>query len=410
MSSPTLFRPSAILGCLLGMVSIGLLLATYGPVISTFQSHFGVSESIAGLGLAFQSGAAVLGILAAPVVLPRLGNRLTMQLALGLMVIGSIGLALAPTWPLFLAAATVAGFGLGGIDVLITQLLIMGTGKRGPALVNVAHGCFGIGTVISPAVLSVIGVGSYPYVFLAAGLAVFVALLTMRGLQPRPTPVDAEAASEERHDAPRKTKLRLGFGPAIITAFVALYVTHFGVQSGIGSWEPSFLQGHGVSADSAAMATSGYWLAMVVGRFAAAALTRVIAIPALVIASCVGMAASLLLALHPDFGILAFALCGFFIGPIFPNGLTWLAGTEHATGHRFAWVVAGSMIGQALTPWLVGVQIERNGVAVLPGTLFVVAAIAILASVAIALMRRAEKAAGRDLDSVPKSRPAAAGD
>lgn len=401
MSSPTLFRPTAIVGSLLAMVSIGLLLATYGPVISTFQVKFGVSESTAGLGLAFQSGAAVLGILAAPVVLPRIGNRATMQVSLALMMIGSVGLAIAPTWPLFLTAATVAGFGLGGCDVLITQLLIMGTGKRGPALVNVAHGCFGIGTVISPAILAIIGVDAYKYVFLAAGLAVFLGLLTMRGLQPRPTPVDAEPTREPAPaSSVSRNQPRLGrsLGPAIIAAFVVLYIAHFGVQSGIGSWEPSYLQGAGITTDTAALATSGYWLALVVGRFAAAALTRWIAIPKLVIFSCIGMAASLLLALHPDLGILAFTLCGFFIGPIFPNGLTWLAGTGHATGHRFAWVVAGSMIGQALTPWLVGVQVERNGVAVLPGTLFVVAAIAILSSVAIALLLRREKAAGRDLE------------
>lgn len=388
MYPPKLFRPVAIAGAMTTMVAIGLMLAAYGPAISVFQERFGISESAAGTGLTFQSFAAVAGILAAPHLLPRLGNRLTMQLCLALMLFGTVVLALAPNWPVVLVSATIAGLGYGGCDLLVTQLLIFGTGERGPALMNFAHGCFGVGTVISPAILAVIGVEHYPVVFLAAGVTVLFALWSMRGLSPSPTPVDRSPAGT----GPRPRRRVSLSGIFVVTMFIVLYLTHFGVQTGVGSWEPTFLIGQGSTPMDASLATSGYWLFMVAGRFLAAGLTRFLSLATLVIASCVGVAATLLmLTLNPATAVWAFMLVGFFIGPIFPNGLTWLSTTGHASGHRFAWVVAGSMVGQALTPWLIGLRIESDGSQVLPVTLFSVSIVALLATAAIAVQQRVKR-------------------
>lgn len=390
MVARSMLRPASIVACMLAMAAIGLLVATYGPAISAFKAGFGIDDAQAGGGLALQSAAVVVGVLTGSLVLRQVGNRHTMHLALGLMGVGALGLALAPSWPMLLAAAVVAGLGIGGCDPFITQLLILGAGTRGPALVNVAHGFFGIGTVLSPAVLSVIGTDRYGMVFAVAAGACAIALLGTRRLDQRPTPADARtatgpaAAPAAPTQARPDVRARRPFAGLVLAGFVALFVMHFGVQFGIGTWEPTYLESLSFSASAAALATSGFWLAMVLGRFIAAFLTRSIAIPALVIISCVGVAVSLALAMEESFAVSAFVLCGFFIGPIFPNALTWLATTGLAHGHRFAWLLAGSKVTNAVVPWLLGIFIGARGAQVVPPTLLVIAVGAVLASLALA--------------------------
>lgn len=357
------------------MSMIGALIAGYGPAIAGFKDRFGLSDAEAGAGLALQSIGAVAGVLAAPFVMRWLGNRAAMAASLGLVTFGAAAVSLAPSWQFLLASAGVTGLGVGGIDLLVSQLLIVGTGEKGPALVNLAHAFFGIGTVVSPALIAIVGSGRYPLIFGGIAMCGLAALLTMRGLAARPTPMDG--ARGAARGLARSSPIT---GAILLAGFIVLYIAHFGVQSGIGNWEPTYLIALGHEQSLAVWATSGFWLFMVIGRFFAAALTRYVSIPVIVTAGCAGLAAALGLATLDGTAVWAFALCGFFIGPIFPNGLTWLAQSGYALGPSFAYVIAASMVGMALAPWLVGLHIESRGPQVLPATMLTIAAVALLMS------------------------------
>lgn len=381
MSQPGLFNRAAIVGSMLAMVSIGALIASYGPAIAGFKTRFGLTDADAGAGLALQSVGAVVGVAAAPWVLRKFGNRTAMSIALVLITIGATAIAFAPAWSVLLVAATTAGLGVGAIDLLVSQLLITGTGERGPALMNLAHAFFGIGTVASPALTAAVGSDSYMVVFVLFAVCSLAALLTMPGLKSRPTPMDTTPLTSA--GATRPTRW---IGVLLLSGFIILYIAHFGVQSGIGNWEPTYLTATGIGQSTAVWATSGFWMAMVSGRFVAAGLTRHIAIPQLVTLSCIGMTVALAIAHFEGTAIWAFLLCGFFIGPIFPNGLTWLAHSGYGRGPSFAYVIAASMVGMAVAPWAIGVHIEYAGTQVLPFTLLAIALIALAVSVALAVL------------------------
>lgn len=384
MEQRLLFSPMAILGALLAMMAIGALTAVYGPAIAGFKTQFAINDAHAGAGLAVQSLGAVIGVLSAPKIMRTCGNRIAMALSLILVALGSLAVVIAPSWLLLLSSAAVIGLGLGGVDLMVTQLLIFGAGSRGPLLVNVAHGLFGLGTVAAPGLIAIIGARTYWVAFLAIGIAVLGSLGTMAGLAPRPTPVDRS------HGRNRAAKAKRG-GFLVLGGFVVLYVTHFGVQSGIGNWEPTYLVGLGYAESKAALAASGFWLAMVAGRFIAAFLTQRVRIPVIVILSCAGMVLSLIPAFSNTLVIWALLACGFFIGPIFPNGLTWLALSGHGDGERFAYVMAASMLGMAVTPWAMGMAIDHAGLQVVPVVLSGIAAVAMLAAV---ILYRSTGAAG----------------
>ncbi|WP_301154954.1 MFS transporter [Mycolicibacterium fortuitum] len=379
-----LFSRSATSGACAAMVAVGGLLAAYGPAIPELKNQFGLSDATAGSGLAVQSVGAVVGVLAAQPVLHRRGNRFAVASSLLLIIIGSGLIAGAPTWSLTLTGAVVAGLGLGGCDALITQLLLIGYGERGPALVNVAHACFGIGTVVAPAVLAGIGPENYRLVFAGVAMLGFAAAATMRGLAPRPTPADAAESTPATAASAAPRLVVVG----VVGGLLVLYIAHFAVQSGIGSWEPTRLHELGHSSTIAGLATSGYWLAMVVGRFAVAPIAQRVAPSAVVIVSAVGMAAAVTLAFHAPATIWAYLLAGLFIGPIFPNGLNWLITTGYAQGSTFAYVIAGAMAGAVICPPLLGALIGSHGTDALAPTLLVGSLITVAAAVIVWIAAR----------------------
>ncbi|WP_223267662.1 MFS transporter [Streptosporangium nondiastaticum] len=374
-----LFTRTAVVASCLGMVIIGALIALYGPVVPALRDKFSLSEPTAGLALAAQSLGAVVGVLGFHSVHRRIGNRALLISSYLTMLAGTVTFGLSGTWSLMLGAAVVMGLGLGGVDFAISRLFLIGLGARGPALLNVAHGCFGLGTVLAPAVIAVTGPERYGATFITIGLLTLIPLACVRGVRARPTPAElAEAAPAPAHRSG-------GRGLAVVLAgFVAVYMLHFAVQSGIGNWEPTHLHALGRSMTGATVATSAYWLAMTVGRFLVAPLARRWSPAAIVTGACALMTLSVLLVPVPGLAPWAYAAAGLCIGPIFPNGLNWLNRSAPASGNAMAYVIAAAMLGSVAFPPALGAVIEEYDVGALPLTLAVLCLATLAISAALA--------------------------
>lgn len=383
-----LLTTKAVIGSCAAMVAVGGLLAVYGSAVVEFENRFGLDPAAAGTSIAIQGAGAVIGVLAAQPVLRRRGNRFTMRTALALIVVGCLVVAVSTSWPLTLSGAAVAGLGLGGCDALVTQLLVFGQGRRGPFLVNVAHGCFGLGTVLAPVAIAVVGAGGSPVVFVGIAVIAVAAAVAMAGVAPRPTPADPPQARQADQRTPRTG--------IVVVAFLVLYIVHFGVQSGVGIWGPTRLLELGYSTVAASLVISGYWSAMVIGRFAVAPIASRVPSWALVTVSCVGMTVATGLSFHEPMAPWAYVAAGACIGPIFPNGLTWLARTGHAQGSAFAYVIAAAMAGAAVFPPLLGLIVGGFGAGALAVALMAMSTLAVAAcAVILAGTRRSEGARSR---------------
>ncbi|MFD9826408.1 MFS transporter [Tsukamurella tyrosinosolvens] len=369
---------------------IGLLMSVYGPIVTVLQGRFELSAAAVGAALGTQSFTAVIGVLIAQPFLSARGNRQTIMAAMALIVAGGVIIATAPTWPLLLTGTAVAGLGFGGVDSMITQLILIGSGVKGPARANIAHAWFGIGTVAGPGLVYLVGPENYPWIFAGAATLMILALLSATRLEPRPTPAEVTTAVHPEDSAPlRKPALFV----IVIAVFFALYLTHFAVQAGIGNWSPTVLQDQsGLEAPTATLFVTGFWAAMVLGRFAAAALAHRVAAGTLVTISSLGLAASLAVTLLPAAAPWAYVIAGLFLGPIFPTGMAWLTHSGYGRGNSFAYVIAGSMLGMAFAPSLVGWIIENQGSQSAPFVLLIIAVLVLASSAAlVALLARARR-------------------
>ncbi|MEU6260911.1 MFS transporter [Streptomyces sp. NPDC047043] len=370
-------RPAAVASCL-GFVLIGMLQALYGPAVPGLREEFGLSPTGAGLGLSLHFTGGVAGVLAFNAIHSRISNRALLAASYGLMALGGAGFALAPNWPLALAAAFLGGLGFGGIDYGLNQLFAVGFGNRSTAMLNVLNAHFGIGAVLGPAVVAWLGPDEYAYAFgICAVLAAVLVPLGSSGVRTRPVEPPDE-----------KTAGSLGL-PRILVGFLVLYILNVGVEAGVGGWEPTHLETVGYSATVAASATSLYWLMMTAGRFLVVPITLKYSPERILTICAAGMTVCLLLARVKGVAPVAYAGVGLFIAPVFPTGLPWLNRALPQARRAGAWVIAASMIGGVAAPPLLGAGIEASGIHAVPWLLTALSAASLAATVwLIQLTRR----------------------
>ena len=371
--TPRVFSTTATVAACAGFVLLGALQAYYGPSIPALRSRFGLAPSGAGLALSMFFGGAVAGVLIGGTLHRRLRNGRLLLISFLLMAVGSLGFALASSWTLALAASLVLGFGAGGIDYGLNQMFSTGFGRRSPAMLSILNAHYGVGAIAGPLLISLLGGHNYPYAF--AGTAV---LLVAVGLVLR-TVGDGESAHDvaEKSAASNTTRIVL----PIIVAFLALYALQVAVETGVGAWEPTYLQLFGRGAQYAANATSAYWLMLTVGRFLVAPMTLRWSEPTIVCVSCLGTTVCLALAAVPSLAPYALAGVGLFNAPVFPAGLPWL--NRAASGVRWATtaaVLAANIGGVAAGP-LLGLAIEVFGGGSVPWTLTVTSSLCVFLAI-----------------------------
>jgi fucose permease len=450
--SPRLFGTAATIAAFCGFVLLGALQAYYGPAIPALRSKFGVAPSGAGLALSMYFGGAVTGVLVGGFVHRHTRNSRLLISSFLVMGLGALGFALAPAWPVALAASLVSGFGAGGMDYGLNQLFSIGFGRRSSAMLSILNAFYGVGAICGPLAISLLGATHYPAAFAGTAALLAVACWFLRGVRDLPqggltlvptasaaesatahAPVSATesaatsasaaesaasatksataptaASSTESGSKPGPAAAPAASTPAtapapatsaarspmlpmlVIGAFLTLYALQVTVETGVGAWEPTYLQLLGHGADFAANATSGFWLMLTVGRFLVAPLTLRWSEPTIVWVSCLGTTVSLALAPIPGLAPYAFASAGLFNAPVFPAGLPWL---NRST--RVHWAGTGAIltanIGGAAAGPLLGLGIEVFGSGSVPWSLTAVSTVCF----ALALwLRRATRSVG----------------
>jgi fucose permease len=373
-----LFTRSAAVASCVGFILIGTLQSLYGPAIPGLRHEFGLSPSAAALGLSLHFTGGVAGVLAFNAIHSRISNKALLAWSYGLMAVGAAGFALAPNWPLTLAAAFLGGLGFGGIDYGLNQLFAVGFGDRSTAMLNVLNAHFGIGAVLGPALVAWLGPDDYPYTFGAcAVLATVLIVAGSSGVRTRVSDVTSAQTPRSSLDLSR-----------VLVGFLVLYVLNVAVEAGVGGWEPTHLETVGYTATVAASATSVYWLMMTAGRFLVVPITMRHA-PERILAVCAaGMTVCLLLTLVKGVAPVAYAGVGLFIAPVFPTGLAWLNTALPQAGRAGAWVIAASNVGGVAAPPLLGVGIEASGIHAVPWLLTVLSGGSLLATLRLIRLTR----------------------
>lgn len=399
--------PRAVLaGCFTLMVTMGLLAASYGPLLPVIRDQFLVSAVATGFLVSALPAGAMVAILVSAAVQRRVSTRSLLQASCAFLVAGLVGLALAPTWPLLLLSGTAIGLGYGGATSLANGVIAAAyPSRRATFLLNLQNGIFGLGAVLGPICVALLPEGSgrlawLGYTVLAAAAAGLFAALPLtslaspeRAVPPRPdrdsdapftknVPPDQLSGHSAQNVPPASANAsgggRLGW-------FALLFACLIAAEISAGAWAPTHLEAVGQNARTAAFATSLFYLGLASGRMGAALIGLRVDPGPLLVASTILATAMLTLTYFAPLGGFAYVLAGAAIGPVFPTGLAWVSTDQSQARHAMATVLVAGNIGGITLPPIVGAVIGTVGAQAAPLPIAVTCGLG--AAVAIQLAR-----------------------
>ncbi len=370
---------------------MGALASAYGPMLELLTRRFGIGLPVAGEVLSVHFAGALTGVVVWMRMLERVSGRLGVAAALAVTGLGCAGAAAAPSWPAFLVAVFMVGIGFGALDIALTQLVAHSEGQRRSALLNALSGAYAVGAVAGPILVSVAG-GRRLSLLYAGGAALAFILI------PAAARVSGRLTAPSAGDVAKRTTGRGG----LIVIFVVAFVLYVGVETGTSGWMASHLESVGIGSVAAATLTSGFWLALALGRLLVALVPPTVPEPAIVLAGTAVAAGALLAAVYSPAAPVAYIVTGLGVAPIWPTAVVWLARLNPGDARATSWLFPAAMAGGALIPGGISLVVARSGVGWVPAILAAVA-LGCLAAFALAATR-----AGRVLSEAAGSRSSGA--
>lgn len=339
-------------------LALGLVISMLGPALPGIQATFGLGMAEVGLLAVLNSGGYVISVFVGGLAADRWGRRRLLLAGTATLALSVTAFALAPSWPLALAASALVGVGSGLVDGPINALITEHSGEQRGADLNLTHAFFGFGAVAGPLLAGLLLAASlgWRWLYLPGGLlAVALAALTWR----------LDLGQE------RLTPAGGGHGRAVLAAPVVWLLAvvlclYVGVELMIGTWAFSHLRlAFGAGDGAAGLGTALYWGGITLGRFIMGALGSRVGPHQLIVGNVVAAAVALgLLVAAPTLPLAIAALLGVGVAlaNIFPAVVA--AGGEiypEAAGTVSGALIAAGGLGGAVFPWLAGVVGEAAG-------------------------------------------------
>lgn len=379
-----------VAGSFVGLLAIALPNA-YGASVPGVSAATGVGVATVGQLTTLHASFAAAGLALWVWASRRLSTAAVVRVGLSLVAVGALGVAVNPAaarspsdvaaFVALAAAVAVVAMGFGLTVVALNTLLANRGASAG--LLNAANGMFGAGAVLLPAIVgtadlrvaalvtSGLVVLALPWLWRAPDLrdqlvASRDEAVAVRARRRQETATDGRAVSDRLHH------LWHGNGSR---PWVWMFAAAIGVEIGTAAWASTHLVGLGIDERRAATAVAWYFGSFTAARFVVAlAGDRLPARGTVVTSHVVAAVAAASAAVVPS-PVVAWALVGLGVGPVFGTSLAWLTrATGDPDGARRMNV--GGAVGGVLLPGSIGLLVGAVGSQVVPWAIAACAAAA----------------------------------
>lgn len=321
-------------------IGLGIPDSLFGAAWPAIYPEFGLPVSAANAVTLLLSGCTTLSSLLSARVINRFGTAATTAVSTCLTAVALFGFSVSQNLLWLCLFALPLGLGAGAVDSALNNYVAL---HYRASHMSFLHCFYGVGVSLSPYLMSLaLGDagdwrGGYRTAFyLQAGIAV-VTLLSLP-LWGRAHP----ASPGEAEEKPQTIRLReLAKMPAVRQVW-GVFIGSVAIESTCGAWGSTFLvNSKGLSAETAAMVVTFYYLGMTIGRFLSGVLaTRLSSWRLIRLGQGVLLLALVLLALPlpPAVACVALFLVGLGNGPLYPN-------LVHLTPQNFGREISQSVMG-----------------------------------------------------------------
>ena len=382
-------------------VTLGLPDGMLGTAWPAMRHSFGEPVGVLGLILLVSTVGSVAVAAVVGRLIQRIGAAGVLAVAGVCAAASGIGYAVAPGLWLVLSVGPLTGAAMGMMDGGLNTAVALAGRTR---LLNLLHGCYGVGTAIGPLLVTgAILAGSWrPAYLVLAALDVAAAACWVAYRRSVPGPAAPEAAGRaDADDSPGGAAEPAATAHptvswshrrvvTVLTLGLIVFFVYTGLEVSAGQWETSFLRGHvGLSASAAGLAAFGYWGALTAVRIGLALPARPVPAQTVIgLGLLAAIAACGVIWWQPDpvVTVLAFAVLGAALAGVFPAliAVTPQRIGEDRAQHAIAWQVGAAAAGGSGISAVIGLLIDRTSLAVLGPALVVLAVALFAANLALA--------------------------
>ncbi|NLE52923.1 MAG: MFS transporter [Chloroflexi bacterium] len=338
--------------------ALGWLAAVLGPALNDLAAQNDTDLSTIGsiFLLSFLGGLPAQAI--AGMVSDRSGQRPVLIAGVLLLGLSAFGVAFSPALALTLGFSLVWGLGFGTLDIGHNVLIAELYAER-VNVMNLLHVFFGVGAVVSPAAAGLsleLWDTALPAVWFGGGLMLLTLPFVLRLPRERFRKPDAPSSDRSK---------RFSYRVPLLWMFGAVMMVYVGVEIGVGGWAQPYLERTTtLSPSAAALATSGFWLALTASRMLIAVIGgRLTSAQVLSLSIGIAAAAGMLLAISTGSAALSIAailVAGFGFGPVYPTIIVILTSLfPQAPGKAASVGTVMGGIGGGIIPWVQGILLDR---------------------------------------------------
>ncbi|MFJ7935256.1 MFS transporter [Sporosarcina sp. NPDC096371] len=343
-----------------------------GTVLEPMVDSYGIHYRDGGQLIMNQFLGFLGGVMFAPLIVNRLGRRMTIFLALLSFALSQFVFSVLPNWNVMLAIAPFGGAGIGIAETIVASLIIGHLKEKKATTLVIVEIFFGVGALAIPVVsafLIMTGVWSLSFTFVAVFTSIIMLLwlfLSFGELDPilkRQT----KALTEDGNKPARKrySKKQL---PIIATGALFFFM-YVGTEMVLPNYLPTIMsKTTNLDASTLALSITVFWAAMTLGRISMTGIIDRIGYSKLFIICCIGQFFSLLMFAYSTsvmFSFISIFLTGLLMGGIFSIGLLIVNETSKGLEEwTTSILMAMGGLGGAFLPRIVGELIDRYPVSV----------------------------------------------
>ncbi|MEJ6574284.1 MAG: MFS transporter [Actinomycetes bacterium] len=326
---------------------MGFISTCWGPMLPWIAERKNLSISTSGLILAGFSLHTLIGTVLVHVFGPKKDLIWFIQRGIVVAFIGFIGVVTFHSAILLTLAGCFAGIGYGAAGISLLQLFTRSS-NASHVRMNLASAATGIGALAGPFMIGTVGSSKIPFIIIGAVGSSLIATRFLTGAKWR----------VEKFDHVSQTKQNQ-FRLLMILLAVIFYS---GLENSIGVWLPTIIKASNGTLESAALSSAFFYLFFSTGRIFGVYISRHLE-PHTIILICI--LATLLpfsfALFSKDHMSLGLAMCGLFLGPIFPNSSSWIARKTPGFPLATTVLMLAIMAGGFIFPPILGFVLELTG-------------------------------------------------
>jgi FHS family glucose/mannose:H+ symporter-like MFS transporter len=357
-AGPTAGSRTALVGLLAaGFILTGFPTVIAGPVLPTFISRWGLTDSQAGLFFTVQFAASLAAVWITTGLTAWRGYRPGLVIGYVLTGVG-LGLLNAPTHAIALIAVAAYGMGYG---LVVPPTNLAGAEVGGAGVVSLLNFAWGIGAVACAPLVSVAlrlrSLTGFLFVLAVCAFVLAAAFVFVR--------IPGKHHEEAVASSPGSARTAIpSLGITVVVA--AIFFLYVGTEASIGGWaaeDAKRLEGHATGLTT--MTPLFFYAGIMVARgLASLLLPRVGSLRFIIAAFALTIAGTVVvMAAHgTHLAIGGFTIAGLGCASIYPIYISWFSQWYGAAARKLGGVFFSmASLGGSAMPWLVGFVSTRTG-------------------------------------------------